>query len=475
MSETINEISQTKSEHKRKARPYIFYGQTQSLCSHCLELVPAKIIFQNDNVYYQKRCLKHGVQKVLVSTDIEYYKRCKEYIKPGDLPEVFQTPINRGCPYDCGLCPDHEQHSCLAIFDIIDECNMTCPVCYADSSPQKSNIKSMANIQVMLDTLIASESEPDLVQLSGGEPTLHPQFFDILQLIKQSPVRHLMVNTNGIKISQDEKFVKRLKDFQPGFEIYLQFDSFKKEVLKKIRGIDARKIRLKALENLEKHNISTTLVCTVIQGENDDEVDEIIEFAKTYKCIRGVTFQPMQKAGRGPNQKSRTTLSEIRKSIINGKNGFTDADMLPLPCHPENISIGYAIKQPNKFTPVSGLIPKDILLAGVDNSVSMEKNPQLMSALKDVLSLDSISYLASEKLKTLLCCLPKFALPTMTYENVFRVVIMSFMDAEDFCTTSVKRSCVHFVTEDAKIYPFDTYNLFYRDAGKSESEIIVKQ
>ena len=88
-----------------KARPYIFYGQTQSLCEECLTVVPTKIIFQNDNVYYQKRCLEHGVQKTLVSTDIEYFKRCKEYLKPGDMPDKFQTEVNKGCPHDCGLCP----------------------------------------------------------------------------------------------------------------------------------------------------------------------------------------------------------------------------------------------------------------------------------------------------------------------------------------------------------------------------------
>ena len=171
-----------------KARPYSFYGQTQSLCEVCLAVVPTKILFQHDKVYYQKRCLEHGVQKTLVSTDIAYFKRCKEYLKPGDMPEQFQSEVQRGCPHDCGLCPDHEQHSCLALFEIIDECNMRCPVCFANSAPGQGKARSLDDIEKMLATLLASEQQPDLVQVSGGEPTLHPQLMDILRRLKASPI-----------------------------------------------------------------------------------------------------------------------------------------------------------------------------------------------------------------------------------------------------------------------------------------------
>lgn len=318
------------------SRPYLFYGQTQSLCERCHEVVPAKIVFQNDNVYYLKRCAEHGQQKTLISTDIDYYLRCKNYLKPGDMPHVFQTRIERGCPHDCGLCPDHEQHSCLAIFDIIDECNMRCPICYAGSGPKQGNPKSMAQIEAMLETLVASELEPDLVQISGGEPTLHPQIHEIIARLMDSPIRHLMLNTNGIRIAREDGFVERLAEHRRGFEVYLQFDSLQADALKNIRGIDARATRQKALEKLEAHGISTTLVCTVKRGVNDQEIDAIVEYAQSWRCVRGVTFQPIQEAGRSEDfgKTDRFTLSDIRRAIVDGDNPFTDADMLPLPCHP---------------------------------------------------------------------------------------------------------------------------------------------
>ena len=447
-----------------KARPYIFYAQTQSLCEECLAVVPTKIIFQNGNVYYQKRCSEHGVQKTLVSTDIEYFKRCKDYLKPGDMPSQFQTAIQKGCPHDCGLCPDHEQHSCLALFEIIDECNMQCPVCFANSAPGKGNARSLEQIEVMLQTLLASEQQPDLVQISGGEPTLHPQLMAILRRLKNSPIRHLMLNTNGIRLARDPELVAELASLKPGFEVYLQFDSLNSSALKNIRGQDMRNIRLQALEQLEKHNISTTLVCVVRKGVNDAEIGEIIQFAQRYKCVRGITFQPVQDSGRNEGDKpsQRITLSEIRTRIIQADNPFGDTDMIPLPCHPENICIGYGIKLGNEIIPVTGLLPREELLKGVDNTITFEKSPGLKQAFLKLFSLDACSEQTTDNLQTLLCCLPRIQSEGLTYDHVFRIVIMGFMDKYDFDIGSVKRSCTHFVEPNGKIYPFDTWNLFYR-------------
>src|ERR1700722_2507612 len=122
----------------RPSKDYSFYGQTMSLCETCLKLVHAKVVIEGDNVFYLKRCPSHGMQKTLVSTDAAYFKSCKDFIKPGDLPLHYQSTTEHGCPYDCGLCPDHEQHSCLALIEINDACNLACPVCFADSSPQRT-------------------------------------------------------------------------------------------------------------------------------------------------------------------------------------------------------------------------------------------------------------------------------------------------------------------------------------------------
>ena len=208
----------------RRARPYIFWGQTTSLCEKCLAMVPAKIEIRDNEVWYEKRCRQHGVQSTLISSDAAYWRLCKDYIKPGDKPLAFQSRTEYGCPYDCGLCPDHEQHSCLALIDITDNCNLTCPVCFADSSPSRQRHLPLKTIERMLDVLVASEGEPDLVQLSGGEPTVHPEFFEILDAVRARPIRHVMINTNGIRIAHEPDFVARLAEQTRALEVYLQFE-----------------------------------------------------------------------------------------------------------------------------------------------------------------------------------------------------------------------------------------------------------
>lgn len=455
----------------RKITPYMFLGQTTSMCEECLALVPAKILRDGDNVYYQKRCLTHGVQKTLVSTDANYFLATGDYLKPGDLPLTTQTKIEHGCPYDCGLCPDHEQHSCLAIIEINGECNLSCPVCFANSGPAVGNTKTLTEVEEMLDILVKSEGEPDLVQISGGEPTIHPQILEILKLALTKPIRHLMINTNGVRIAQDADFVAELAKLGPGFEVYLQFDSLKPDNLKDIRGADLQRIRRQALENLEAHGISTTLVAVIKKGVNDDEISDIVEHALTWNCVRGVTFQPVQAAGRiegFDSKKNRVVLSEIRRAIIDGDTEFSGSDIIPLPCNPESIAIGYSLRSGEKIVPITSMIPKEVITSDIPNAVTFEKYPDLKQRIFDFFSLSTNDKNSANRLEALLCCLPTIETPdTIGYENLFRVAISEFLDPYNFSLSRVKRSCVHFVTQDQGIIPFDTYNLLYRD-GKIE-------
>ena len=451
----------------RKSAPYIFYGQTTSLCEKCHALVPAKIIIEGDDVFYLKRCDRHGVQKTLVSTDAAYFKLCRDYIKPGDRPMVFQSRTEFGCPYDCGLCPDHEQHSCLALIDVNEACNLTCPVCFADSSTAKTYHRPLAEIERMLDGLVASEGEPDLLQISGGEPTIHPQILDIIGAAKARPIRHIMLNTNGIRIAEDPDFVDALAEFKPGFEVYLQFDSLRAGALKTLRGADLTRIRRQALEALEKRNISTTLVVVVKRGVNEDEIGEIIDYALNWNCVRGVTFQPIQDAGRNENfdkNRDRVVLSDIRKAIIGAGTAFGEGDIIPLPCNPESIAIGYALRNGRNITPITSFFPKDKLVEAVPNAITFEKYPELHKQVFEFFSLATTQCNTPERLEALLCCLPQVPVPQgLGYDNIFRLAVVEFLDAHNFCLGRVKRSCIHFLTPNGQIIPFDTYNLFYRN------------
>ena len=447
-------------------RPYTYYDFTLSICSTCLRRIDAKIVFENGNVYMLKTCSQHGFEKVLIATDIEYYKNIRNYNKPSETPLTFNTKTHYGCPYDCGLCQDHEQHSCLTVIEITDRCNLSCPTCYAMSSPHYGRHRTVEEVEKMLDIIVANEGQPDVVQISGGEPTVHPDFFVIMDIAKSKPIKHLMLNTNGIRIAKDFEFAKKLAAYAPDFEIYLQFDSFKPEALQQLRGEDLTATRMKALEHLNALNLSTTLVVTLQKGVNDDEIGKIIEFALKQKCVRGVTFQPTQIAGRVENfnpATDRLTLTEVRQSILDQSNIFTAKDLIPVPCNADALVMGYALKLAGQTFPLTRYIDPSHLLDNSRNTIVYEQDQALHEQMINIFSTGISVDRVEENMKQLLCCLPQIEAPGLGYENLFRIIIMRFIDAYDFDVRAIKKSCVHIIHKDGRIIPFETMNLFYRD------------
>lgn len=469
-------------------RPYLFYDTAVSLCATCFRRVDAKIVFEADCVYMLKRCPQHGFQRVLMADDVDYYRRCREvFIKPPEMPQHFNTPVKFGCPYDCGLCLDHEQHSCLSLLEITDACNLDCPICYASSGTHRTTHRPLEQIERMLDMVVRNELQPDIVQISGGEPTIHPDFFAILDAAKQRPIKHLMVNTNGVRIATDKAFANRLASYMPRFELYLQFDSLERDPLMQLRGADLRNIRRRALARLNELGISTTLVVTIERGFNDTELGAIIDFALEQPCVRGVTFQPVQQAGRLKGylpDEHRLTLTEVRRRILQQTSAFKPEDLVPVPCHPDSLAMGYALKLAGNVTPLTSLIPPEVLINGAANTIIYEQDREIRSHLaqhpevlakaaanplrQGLFKLFSTNHSPQSQLSTLrdlLCCVPQVLAPqNLTYKNIFRVLLVQFIDADSFDLRSIRKTCIHIAHPDAKrLIPFDTFNLFYRD------------
>ena len=319
----------------------------------------------------------------------------------------------------------------------------------------------------MLDQIMLNEGMADIVQISGGEPTIHPNFFEILDLARTKNIRHLMINTNGVKIANEDGFAEKLLTYMPGIEIYLQFDGLTKDVSENLRGIDLTDIRKKALNKLNEINLSTTLVTVVKKGINTHEIGEVIKIGIESKAVRGVTFQPIQEEGRVENynqEENRLTLSEVRKNIIE-QSLFIDDDIIPVPCHPDALAMGYALKLNGSLVPLTRMIDPDILLEGRRNTIVLESDEDLKAKVLDVLSAAHSPESAKDSLMDLLCCLPQVQVDVpenITYENVFRIIIMEFADRYNLDVRSVKKSCVHIAHTDGRIIPFETFNIFNR-------------
>ena len=457
---------------ERRDRLYIYHNATNSLCPTCLRVIQAKILLQDNKVYMYKTCPEHGAMKTLLSSDAKYYLSQAQFNKPGTLPRHFQTKVEQGCPLDCGLCTDHEQHTCLALIEVTEACNLRCPTCFADSDVGK--YYSMAEVEKMLDTVVENEGYADVVQISGGEPTIHPQIIEILEMAKSKRIKALMINTNGVRIAKDEEFVRRLADFKGNFEVYLQFDGFREETYKTIRGVDLREVKEKAVANLTKYGIPINLTATIQRGVNEDEIGEIVRYGLAEKMVRGITFQPITNVGRHEafNPLDRTTVPDVIKAVATQTNGlFQESDFVPLPCHSDCISVTYAYTKGSKVRPLPRYVDVRQYLDVIGNQINFRVDDMkgvVGSALMRLWS-------ASAPLSTLntlydfSCCLPvapgmlsQKEHGSLLYENMFRIVIMYFMDAWNFDTRSAHKCCVHNVLPDGKIIPFCSYNTVHR-------------
>jgi 7,8-dihydro-6-hydroxymethylpterin dimethyltransferase len=201
----------------------------------------------------------------------------------------------------------------------------------------------------------------------------------------------------------------------------------------------------------------------------------VIREAVTHRCVRGVTIQPVQHAGRTDGfdpATDRLTLTEVRTRILEQCEWFKPTDIVPVPCHPDCIAMAYALRTPTAgkgkaatpLTTLTGMVPPAVLLAGLRSTIAIEKDQDLQTAFKAAFSTSHSPESAAECLSRLMCCLPGVDTTSFTYKDVFRVVIMQFLDQHSMDLRSVRRTCVHIAHPDGKrIIPFDTYNLFYRD------------
>ncbi len=354
-------------------RDHTFLGLTQSLCPECLAVVPAKIIVKpGGRVYFRKRCPTHGERDDFVCSDVRQYDRM-EFSVPGKVPPQMGVEPERGCPLDCGLCTDHEQHTCVGLVEITANCNLTCPLCYASSAPGGKHLP-LADCLRAIDRLVEVEGRPEVLQLSGGEPTVHPQFFEILDYAVRQPIDVVMINTNGLRIARDPAFVERVAEHRRRIEVYLQFDGLADEPYVRLRGEPLADAKRRAVEVLGEHGIRAILVTTVEAGVNEDQLGPIVEFALERPWVTGVSFQPATYCGRHESSaqlERRITFPDVIRLIGEQTGGrFRESDFMPLPCaHPNCHSLSYAYRSAGKVVPLLRFIDAqehlDLLANGI--------------------------------------------------------------------------------------------------------------
>lgn len=446
------------------AKDYVILESTVSICNECLEKVEAKIIRKKWWIFIKKNCFNHWIQEEILEENSDYYYKKLLYYKPWTDCKL-QTKINKWCPRDCWLCPQHEQHTCIWLIEITNKCDLSCPTCYANS--WNWEFLDLNTIEKMMDFYQDSEyNKADILQISWWEPTLHPQIIEILKLAKSKNFKYIMLNTNWLRICNDENFVKELGELKQWFEIYLQFDWFNEETYLKLRWKNILEEKQKAIKNLQKYKIPITLVSTIKNWLNDNEIWKIIDFWLNTEYIRWVNFQPVAFFWRWKFEtKNRITLSWILDKVEKESNKYIMfKDFIPLPCDPDRVALTYLHKKNNEWKTITHKIDVINNLDSIKNTFAFD----LRDILEETKNWDCCNWVCNpwqwltKILEPKLILMSKQEQTDYVNNNFFRISVKSFIDIYNFDIKSVQKDCVHIITPDLKKIPFSTYNMFYR-------------
>lgn len=459
---------------RQTVRDHVFQEITRSLCPECRRVIDAQVLIRKGKVYLRKRCPEHGWHEALVSSDADWYLASLKFNKPGAIPYTFATGVERGCPYDCGLCPEHQQHTCLAIIEITSRCNLACSTCFANAGAGYD--LSVEQVEKMLDRLVEAEGKPEVVQISGGEPTVHPQLLDILAAVRKRNITHVMLNTNGIRLAQDPQLARQLAPFKP--TIYLQFDGVSPRPFQELRGRDLRTVKQQALDNLAEAGLTAVLVATVVQGVNDGEIGDVLRYGLSQPCVVGVSYQPATFAGRCLDHRdplNRATLPDVLHALESQAHGqFRVSDFLPVPCpHPTCGASTYAYREGEELIPIPRLLNVDDYLDFITNRSVPEMSTEIREVLEGLWSMSAVP--GSEKTTgnlTCVACNMNVPLPAdldTLRRKFFMIHVHGFMDEHTFDLKRLMKCCIHELLPDGRAVPFCAYNnLGIREQVKQE-------
>ncbi len=242
----------------------VLQSDAQAVCPQCRAILPARVVVLEGRVYLDRSCPQHGPNMTLLSSDADWYVRALRFDLPATAPTTPATTTSRGCPDDCGLCPEHRQHTCLAVMEVTQACNLRCPTCFTSAGEVPATALRLDQVDFMLDRLLAQEPGLQVLQVSGGEPTVHREIGAILRAAHARGIAQVMLNTNGLRLAEDQELVDTLAAIHA--VVYFQFDGLEAQTSVSLRGLDLRRKKLKALDRLAAAGVRAVLVATVVRG-----------------------------------------------------------------------------------------------------------------------------------------------------------------------------------------------------------------
>ncbi|MBC8102767.1 MAG: radical SAM protein [Cytophagales bacterium] len=440
--------------------------ETTGLCPACLRTVPAVLRREPDNtIWITQNCSRHGESRALLASDADEYLRFRTYV-PGRVSGACCGPGEVCAPGD-------GPPTCVLLLEITQACNLRCPTCYADAHGH--DFLTVAEAKGRLDTFFRAQPRLDMLMLSGGEPTIHPHFSEILELALSYPIGRILVNTNGLRLNQSEALVSLLHEHRARVELYFSFASFRPEVHERLYGRDLVAIKQAAMERAREARILMTLVPTVERGVNDGEIGDLYRYALSMDNINGMTFQPVMDNGRYENRydaADRLTLTGVLTLLAEQTNGaLVPSDFVGLPCsHPDCcvLTFGFLDARREVITPLprhldvaryldlfADRITFEGILGGAARRVWSD-----VSHLRGGQTMRDLAVLFARG--GLRDALPLLNKPEEIGRRLFRVAVKPFMDAQTYDHKRIDQCCTKIVNEKGEAVSFCEYNVFHR-------------
>ncbi len=427
-------------------------GETESLCPVCFKRIPARKVEDSGKVYLEKTCPEHGESKVLIwRQDARHYLEWAIGSEKGSGPLHSLTTMDKGCPYDCGLCPEHRTRACTMVLEVTLRCNLRCPVCFASADENGQYEPDIGVIRGMYEAVMDGVGACT-IQLSGGEPTVRDDLAQIVALGREVGFSHILINTNGVRIAREPDYLHRLKEAGAS-AIYLQFDGVTDDVYRYIRGQSLLNIKRQALDNCASENIGVILVPTIVRDVNDHQLGDIIQFAKGWiPTVKGVHFQPISYLGRYPHlpgDEDRITIPDVIRALECQTDGELKwQDFLPRHAQDAHCSFSsfFILNQEGKLQAMSNLARGRVTGWGSYSEPSPEESSRRFM---------SRHWRLDES-----CCQSWGA---DFYDRVLNyyltITCMPFQDVWSLDIDRLRGCCGHVVTPDRQIIPFCAYYL----------------
>jgi hypothetical protein len=465
-------------------------GMGWSVCGVCRASIPAKFLAIDGDVHIRKFCPEHGESLCFIRHDVDDYLRTQRFVKPAWIPRAFRGDATAACPNGCGICARHEQHLCMPIIEITNRCDLVCPICInASADPDCASWDMpVEEFGRVLDAILEAEGQIDVLNISGGEPTLHPGLLALVdEALRRNGIIRVSVSTNGLTFLREPALLEGLA--ARNIVVSLQFDGFRDEIYRRLRGRALLEEKREILAALRRRDVTTSLTMTAAAGVNDDQFHEVLDLLFASPNIISLMIQPLAFVGRAaecPDRDRRLSIPETIRLATTGHALVKAEDFVPLPCSsPLCFSLAfYLMTDDGRAVSVNRLSDAATLMDSLSNHVVFGLDPEEHEKLKRMIySLWSGPVGAVPEGEAVLATLrgilreasalsnrsgfdPRQAF-SLAERKVKSVFIHAFQDAETFDLARVRRCCQAYPQSDGRLIPACVRNVLRAGDGSA--------